>query len=172
MKKITLICFAIMAIAFSTNAVAQDNASASVNTTANVITPITITGGSALSFGDIVGTSSGGTVTVATDGTRTASATDLTITGTPGTVSAASFTVNGADGYTYAISLPSAFDISNSGGTATMGVGTFVSNPDATGTLTGGTQTVNVGATLTVGADQAPGVYTNATGMTLTVNYN
>jgi hypothetical protein len=53
-----------------------------------------------------------------------------------------------------------------------MTVGTFVSDPLTTGTLTGGAQTVNVGATLNVEGGQAAGVYTNTTDLTVTVNYN
>jgi hypothetical protein len=57
-------------------------------------------------------------------------------------------------------------------GSNTMSVNAFTSNPDGTGTLTGGTQTLKVGATLNVGASQAAGTYTSATPFTVTVNYN
>jgi hypothetical protein len=57
-----------------------------------------------------------------------------------------------------------------------MSVGTFVSNPVAgsgSGLLSaGGTQEISVGATLTVGANQTAGLYTNAAGLSVTVNYN
>ncbi len=54
-----------------------------------------------------------------------------------------------------------------------MAVGTFVSSPATTGTLSsGGTQTLKVGATHSVAAAQTAGVYTNATGVPVTVNYN
>ena len=56
-----------------------------------------------------------------------------------------------------------------------MAVGTFTSTPTvaAGGTLDAlGAQNIYVGATLTVGANQAPGTYTNATAFTVTVNYN
>jgi hypothetical protein len=53
-----------------------------------------------------------------------------------------------------------------------MVVDTFTSNPSGTGTLAGGTQNLNVGATLNVGSSQASGTYTNAAGFTVTVNYN
>lgn len=169
MKNITNILFlAIAMIGFSITASAQD-ATAFVATSANVITPIGITGDTALSFGDIVATASGGTVTVSTAGLRTASDTDL-IVATAGTTTAASFTVTGQQDFTYAITLPAIFDVTS--GTDTMGVGTFVSAPDATGTLTLGTETVTVGATLTVGAAQASGAYTNANALAITVQYN
>jgi hypothetical protein len=54
-----------------------------------------------------------------------------------------------------------------------MTVDNFTSSPSATGTLSaGGTETLNVGATLNVAAAQASGLYTNATGVPVTVNYN
>jgi hypothetical protein len=56
-----------------------------------------------------------------------------------------------------------------------MSVGTFVTNPTPTGLLSaGGTQTLQVGATLSVNGGQAPGLYTTQAGneFTVTVNYN
>ena len=85
----------------------------------------------------------------------------------------ASFDVTGNDGYTYTITLPSTdYTITRVSGTETMTINTFTSDPSGTGTLTGGTETVNVGATLNVNAGQVGGTYTNATGFDVTVNYN
>jgi len=53
-----------------------------------------------------------------------------------------------------------------------MTVNSFISNPSATGTLSSGSQTLQVGGTLNVAAAQAAGTYTNTTDMTVTVNYN
>jgi hypothetical protein len=53
-----------------------------------------------------------------------------------------------------------------------MSLGTFTSYPSGTGVLTGGSQTLKVGATLTVTAAQAPNSYTNSTAVPVTVNYN
>jgi len=57
-----------------------------------------------------------------------------------------------------------------------MTVNTWSSNPSGTGTLTGGTSTLLVGATLNVGASQPAGVYNTANAggsgeFTVTVNY-
>ncbi|MBP1667258.1 MAG: hypothetical protein H6Q23_2118 [Bacteroidetes bacterium] len=57
-----------------------------------------------------------------------------------------------------------------------MTIDTWTSNPSGTGTLTAGTSTLLVGATLNVDADQPGGVYntSNAGGsgeFTVTVNY-
>jgi hypothetical protein len=53
-----------------------------------------------------------------------------------------------------------------------MTVSAFTSTPSSTGILTGGSETLNIGATLNVAAGQVPGVYSNATGFDITVNYN
>jgi len=71
---------------------------------------------------------------------------------------------------TYSITLPTTYTITS--GANNMTVTTFTSTPSGTGTLSGGTQTVNVGATLSVAASQAAGTYTNGTGFPVTVNYN
>ena len=54
-----------------------------------------------------------------------------------------------------------------------MTVDNFVSNPSGTGLLSAsGSQTVNVGATLNVAANQVAGTYENTTDLKVTVNYN
>jgi len=121
-----------------------------------------------MSFGNIIADTDGGTVVLVPAGTRTLNG--LTSPSIAGTVTAAAFTVTGFDGATYSISLPANHTISN--GVQNMVVDTFTSNPSGTGTLTGGTQNLSVGATLNVGSSQASGTYTNAAGFTVTVNYN
>lgn len=173
MKNFTRTCIftaAVLGISMGVNA--QQESSAFVATNAEVIIPIQVVGVTALSFGDIVGTSAGGTVTMGSDGTRTASINDLVMAAQPGTVSAAEFTVTGQAEYAYSIALPSAaFTVENGDTTAaTMSVDTFESN--SSGTIGGGSETVNVGAVLTVAANQAQGTYTSAEGLTVTVQYN
>lgn len=171
MKKITLLA-AIAIIAFTTNSFGQ--ATTSVVTSADVITPIAIAKGNPLDFGDIVGTAAGGTVTISADGTtRTPSNANLLI-GQQSTFSAATFSVTGQAGYTYAITLPTSFAVSNGATTpSTMTVDGFASTPNATGTLsTSGAQTVIVGAKITLAANQTSGAYTHADGMAITVQYN
>ena len=48
----------------------------------------------------------------------------------------------------------------------------FVSDAGASSTLVGTTKVVKVKATLNVPASALPGVYSNATGLFVTVNYN
>jgi hypothetical protein len=56
-------------------------------------------------------------------------------------------------------------------GANTMIVNVFQSNPTPTGTLTLGTSTLTVGATLNVNAAQVGGIYASATPFDVTVNY-
>jgi hypothetical protein len=145
------------------------SASASASANATIITPIAIAHVEHLNFGNIVAGTATGTVTVDTEGNRTSS-TGITLpNATPGTVNAAEFTVTGLADATYAITLPTSIDISETGGT-TMTVDNFTSNPSRTGTLAGGTQTLSVGARLNVGAGQVAGDYTGE--FSVTVAYN
>jgi len=163
MKKILAI--SIVLIGFTAGAFAQN---ATATATAVIVTPISITQTADMSFGNIVASVGGGTVVLVPAGTRTAAG--VSFPSVPGTVTAASFNVAGYDGATYAITLPASHIISS--GANNMTVDTFTSTPSGTGLLTGGAQVLNVGATLNIGAAQAPGTYTNAAGFTVTVNYN
>lgn len=163
MKKILV--FSVILFAFTAGAFAQ---TATATATAVIVSPISIANVADMSFGNIIADADGGTVVLVPAGTRTLNG--LTSPSIPGTIAAASFTVTGLDGATYAISLPANHTISS--GANNMVVDTFTSTPSGTGTLTGGTETLNVGATLNVGSAQPAGTYTNATGFTVTVNYN
>jgi hypothetical protein len=124
-----------------------------------------------MNFGNVaVQTATGGTVILAPAGTRTVTG-GVTIPLTAGTVTAASFTVNGQGVYTYAITLPES-SLTLTSGANTMTASAFTSTPDAIGTLTAGTQTLKVGATLNVAAAQPEGVYVSETPFDVTVNYN
>jgi hypothetical protein len=149
-------------------AMAQSTATASgVEANATIIAPIAISNSDALDFGDVVPGTSLGTVVMATAGTR--SATGGTTLGSVNVGGAADFTVTGADGYAYSITLPSSITLSD-GGVNTMSVDTFTSNPSGTGTLTGGSQALAVGATLHVGANQVAGSYSGSFDVTVTYN--
>lgn len=166
---------AIASIAFvglSTNANAQATATASASAT--IITPISIVKDVDMNFGNVaVSATIAGTAVLAPAGTRTTGgAGGVTLPATTGTVSAASFTVSGQASYTYAITLPTSCVITD-GASHNMTVDNFTSTPSSTGLLSGtGSQVLNVGATLNVAAAQASGLYTNATGVPVTVNYN
>jgi uncharacterized protein DUF4402 len=164
-----LIATALVLIASTSASFAQSSATSTA--TATIVTPISITKTVDMNFGNVaVQTSTGGTVVLTPAGVRSTTG-GVTLPASVGTVAAASFTVNGQGAYTYAITLPSSA-VTLTSGSNNMTADTFTSTPNATGTLTAGTQTLTVGATLNVGAAQAAGVYVSGTPFTVTVNYN
>lgn len=168
MKK-SILAIAALVIAFSASSFAQSSATAT--STATIVTPISITKTVDMNFGNIAVNSSSGTVVLSPEGARSSTG-GVTLPGTSGTVTAASFDVTGEGAYTYAITLPSSVTITRNSGAETMTVNAFTSTPSATGTLTAGAQTLTVGATLNVGASQVAGTYVSGTAFTVTVNYN
>ena len=169
MKKIILSAFALGAFILNSNA----QATATATATATIVTPISISKTADMSFGNIaVSASTAGTVILAPAGTRTTGgAGGVTLPATTGTVAAAAFTVNGNGAYTYAITLPGSVTLTRASGSETMTASSFTSTPSGTGTLSGGTQNLTVGATLAVAAAQVAGVYTSGN-FNVTVNYN
>lgn len=150
---------------------AQGQVTASATASATIVTPISIAKTVDMNFGNVaVSPTNAGTVVLAPAGTRTLTG-GVTLPVVPGTVTAATFKVDGQGNYTYAITLPSSA-LTITSGSNTMTVTTFTSNPSGTGALSAGTQNVNVGATLNVGAGQAAGTYVSLTPFDVTVNYN
>jgi hypothetical protein len=169
MKKLNSFIMIIM-IAATTGAMAQESATA--GSSATIVAPIGIEKSADMNFGNVAINDEIGTVVVATDGSITATG-GVTLPASVGTRSAAAFNVTGETDYTYTIGLPSGpITLTDTETSSEMTVGTFVSDPSTEGTLSGGAQTVNVGATLNVGASQAAGDYINTTELTVTVNYN
>ncbi len=168
--KITIALF--ISVTLSNNLFAQASSTASANTTAVIVTPISITKTTDMNFGNVaVSASNAGTVVLAPAGTRTTTG-GVTLPGTIGTVAAAAFTVTGTANYTYAITLPTTLTLDDNA-SHTMTVDNFTSNPTPTGTLDGsGSQTLSVGATLNVGAGQEAGTYESDTDFEVTVVYN
>jgi len=172
MKKVIVFFSALFLMTLVAQNVNAQTGSASdqAETKATIITPITITKTVDLNFGNIVSGTALGTVTVDPAGARSSTG-DITLpTATPGTITAASFTVTGLDAATYSITLPTSFTVTGPG--TAMTVNGFTSTPTGTGLLTSGTQTLTVGATLNVNAGQAAGTYSNATALEVTVAYN
>jgi hypothetical protein len=171
MKKITLVISMIaLYVGFSSTASAQVTASAPTHAT--VVAPISIALDTDMNFGNVAVSSSAGSVILAPDSGRTKTL-GATLPATPGTVTAAQFTVSGEAGYTFIITLPTTdFTITKATTLETMTLNSFNSTPDATGTLTAGSEIILVGATLNIGANQVAGLYENAAGFDVTVNYN
>lgn len=167
MKKILFL--SVVMLAFSISTFAQATASAAASAT--IVSPIAIAQAADMNFGNIAVSATGGTVVLSPAGVRTITG-GVTLPATTGTVSAASFNVTGTGSYTYAITLPSGSITITNPASVTMSVGSFTSTPSGTGALDGaGTQTLTVGATLTVAAGQASGLYDGGS-FDVTVNYN
>ncbi|MGB4400773.1 MAG: DUF4402 domain-containing protein [Daejeonella sp.] len=171
MKNFTkLFALAFVMIGFTTIASAQTTSPAAA-ASATVITPITVSKTTDLSFGNLaVQSATGGTLVLTPAAGRSATG-GVTLPAVTGTVAAATFKVDGEGTSAYSITLPTAsFNLTS--GLNTMAVGSFTSTPSANGALVAGTQNVNVGATLTVAAAQAAGSYTNTADLKIIVNYN
>lgn len=171
-KVIKFFALSIVMLAFAASSFAQVQATAAAS--AYIVSPITITNPVSMEFGNVaVSPTLPGTVIMDPAGTRTPTG-GVTLPAITATVRAASFDIGGTPAYTYSIAItPASATISNGGNTMT--IDTWTSTPDyATGgTLDGtGVQTVTVGGTLHVANAQVSGTYTNATAVTVTVNYN
>ncbi|NLK54724.1 MAG: DUF4402 domain-containing protein [Bacteroidales bacterium] len=172
MKKLFALCFLLFAITAGLFA-QSDGAEA----TATIITPISLTNDILLDFGAVIA-GGAGTVIIAPDDTR--SETGGVTLHLSDVGSAASFTVAGEPGFTYSVTLPGGATTISDGAGATMTVDSWTNSPTGLGCQldgTTGTQTLTVGATLTVAAGQTPGVYSSSNSggsgdFTVTVNYN
>jgi hypothetical protein len=131
------------------------------------INPIAITNTQPLAFGKFAA-GSGGSVTVSAAGVRSAGSGVVLVSSVS---SAAQFSVSGDPNLTYSITLPANGAVVLSSGANTMALSNFSSSPSPAGQLSaGGTQTLTVGATLTVGTTQATGSYSGS--YDVIVNYN
>jgi hypothetical protein len=129
---------------------------------ATIAAPIGISANNSLEFGSILASGSTGTVTISAAGARTVS----NVTELGGTLQAASFDVTGDGTSTYSVSFT---DGSLTGPGTAMSINTFTHDAGGTPTLSGGTDSFNVGANLDVGASQTAGSYTGT--FTVTVDY-
>ncbi len=152
--------------AYSMNASAVDfGATANVN----IIAPISVAETTQLNFGTVVADSVAQTdVTIVPDGTGGAISGASTADVLAGTGAAeGSFTLTGLAGAAYTVTFPASVVFS------TMTLDTFTSLSANAGTLSGapGNQdTLSVGATLTIPAGTAPGLYSPV--YNITVEYN
>ncbi|MEO8431432.1 MAG: DUF4402 domain-containing protein [Acidobacteriota bacterium] len=154
-------------LAGGTGEAAQSSRTVTANTGARIITAISITKLVDLEFKDIVPGAAAGTVVMSPAGVRTS--TGGATLGTGVGSSPASFRVSGQPSARFAIVLPNSVAVSN--GVQTMTVNTFRRAPGGAGNLgAGGAQTISVGATCRVAANQAGGTYTGNFNVTVTYN--
>jgi hypothetical protein len=169
-QKILGIAAGMLFFALSVNA----QATATANASATIISPISISKTTDLNFGNLAVDAIGGLVILdpSAAATRTsAGAGGVSFPSNTGTFSSATFVVSGQADFTYDINvLSTSIQITN--GTDNMTVDNFTKSV-TTGLLNGlGTQTVYVGADLSVNGSQTPGVYTSSSPFTVLVNYN
>ena len=172
MKGLRFFCFFIFFVFLAIKTNAQSSASAYIYAT--IITPITIekVTGKDLNFGNIASGQSAGIVILNTNGIRLTSGGAI-LPSTSGTITPAEFIVSGEGSYSFSITLPtSPIKMVNSFNNQTMTVTGFVSSPENTGTLSAGKQTVKIGASLNINANQSPGDYYSPAPFAVTVNYN
>ena len=150
--------------AFSTISFGQDTSTGTANAGANIITPISIVKVTDINFGDLV-PSATTAVTVVMDQTGSiTSDAQYFLANSSTDRTAASFTITGAAGHAYKINCPATIDLVGpvvGPGAAEM---TLTFNPSlaingSTLELTGGTQTLNLGGSLALAANQTAGAY-------------
>ena len=160
---------AIAGIAFvslaASGAHAQATATASTGASVTIADPIAISKTADLAFGTVVASAAAGTVTVGTTNNRTVGG---GVSALGGTVTSAAYTVTGYGTSSYSIALPTSVSLTGPG--TAMTANTFVSSVGGSASLTAGTGSFAVGATLAVGANQAAGAYSGT--FDVTVAYN
>ena len=141
------------------------------STAANVVTPITITAGNALRYGQFVRPTVRSTLVITPAGVVSGTgdlATGLGMTQTGTGRGPASFAVTGDANRIFAITMPARITIAN-GGNRMRITALTLNTTGTTASLNGsGSFTLNVGGTLTVAANQALGAYTGTYVVTVT----
>lgn len=132
-----------------------------------ISTNIAVSAATGMTFGDLTAGPSGGAVVMDTDGKRTATGSVELNSASPS--SPATFNISGTPNSTYSVLLPDSVTLSD-GGANQITVSNFLSNPDASGQLSSsGEQSVSIGGTLSIGANQGFGDYAGS--MQVTINY-
>ncbi|MDR5590218.1 DUF4402 domain-containing protein [Christiangramia sp. SM2212] len=145
----------------------QNSASATFTASVNIVEPISIQTTANMNFASI-DARNGGTVILNPDHSRISTG-DVQLDNSAN-VSAATFEVNGQNGYSYNINISqNSFRMVN--GTSEIVIRDFNTNSNKS-TLNSDSQTINVGATLDIQANQEPGLYTTPTPIEIMVSYN
>jgi hypothetical protein len=148
----------------------QASASSTITASVTVIEPIMIAKSVDLDFGNLIGSFSTGTLTLAPNGIRTVNGVQIS-NAVPGDVTAGEAIVTHSNN-NYSITLPESFTLYNSGNPDQfLVIDQFTVQPlPSAGDE--GSDILKIGATLNLDANQLPGFYTNSTGFNVTVSYN
>jgi hypothetical protein len=163
-----IVVLALFACGFSLSSFAQSNATAS--TTATLVTPISIAKVSDMNFGTVAASATAGTVELGFSNDRTATG-GVSLPAGSVDQKTAEFTVTGEGESGFSITLPTEVVLTGSV-SGTMTVDNIVADLGTGGSLVAGTATVKVKAILNVPANAVAGVYSNASDLSVTVNYN
>jgi hypothetical protein len=168
MNKLLLALLATAALAAGTGTAHAQSTTGSGNIDAEILTPLTINESTRMNFGRVVSSASGGTVTILA-ASDTANVTGGVVAlGTNPSIARGVFAITGTGNQPYTVTLP-ASPVNVTSGASTMSVGTFTIQGGTSRTLSSGTDTLRLGATLTLGPNQAAGVYTGI--YSVTVSY-
>jgi len=159
MKKVTVLGAVMAAALYAGQAQAANSVTAGASV--EIAAPVSIVQDTALAFGNVGPSAASGTVTVSIAGAKSVTGGVSDLGGSP---AAGAFTVTGASGATYSVTIPGTVSLTGPG----TAMEVTLTDPGS-GTLTGGTDTFNVGGTLAVGANQTAGSYSGT--YTVSVNY-
>lgn len=150
-----------MLVVLATGVFAQGTPTASATGTAsaNIVQPLEMAKIADLAFGNIAAGTAAGVVTIATDGSRTATG-GVTLNAAGSVQNAASFDINGLADANFDVNLPASITFETEDGTEQMNVENFVSSLGDESVLdANGEASLSVGANLNVDAQQAAGLY-------------
>jgi hypothetical protein len=169
MKNFTkLFALAVVMVGFSLSSNAQSSASAS--TTATLIVPISIEKFADMNFGTVAASATAGTIVL--DAANGVEAFDGAFVVNGSAATTAIFDVTGEGTSSFSISYPASVTLTRQTGIETLTVNAFTNALGASSTLTAGAAQIKLGATLNLPADAVAGIYSNASDLTVTVNYN
>lgn len=161
------LCLILLLSFVAMSARSQTSATASVDSRATVIDPITINKMVDLDFGNVISAYNPGMVILSPDGNRVAYGVQISNT-FPGNVAPAEAIVKHGNN-NYSITLPESFTLYNQDDpNQVLTIDEFTVSPE-TGEVM---DVLKIGGTLNLQANQPAGYYTNTTGFNVTVSYN
>ena len=167
MKNLTKIfALAVVILGFSANSFGQSAVSAS--STATLVVPLSITKTTDMDFGVVASSALVGTIEMATTGavTKTGGASVIS-----GTTTTAVFHVTGAGTESISVGYPTSLALAGlPSGSLTLN--NIAADCGISTNLVGGNLDIKFSAVLQIPANTIAGVYSNATGLLVTVNYN
>jgi hypothetical protein len=167
MKNFTkLFAIAIVILGFSATSFAQSSISAS--STATLVVPLSITKTTDMDFGVVASSAAAGTIVMSTAGAVSSTLGASVISGTTTT---AVFHVTGAGTESISVGYPTSLALAGvPSGSLTLS--SILADCGTSTNLVGGAKDIKFSAVLEIPANTVAGVYSNATGLLVTVNYN